>query len=536
MHTRRWLAVLVSLPILALGTPATAAPTSPASRSGHQLVVSTHEGVLRGTAGGGVDSFLGVRYAEPPTGRFRWEPPRAVRPWRGVVDATAYGNRCPAAASTNGPESLTEDCLFLNVQRPSGASRQARLPVYVWIHGGGFTNGSSNQHDGSKIVRATGVLVVTLNYRLGMLGFLAHPALTAAQRESGNYGFLDQQAALRWVRRNIAAFGGDPARVTLGGESAGGTSVCAHLSAPGSRRLLAGAVIQSGNCFTRSQSEAESSGVQAASAVGCPTTAGAGAISCLRTVPTARLIATPLFASLVRGGTTIPRDPREAIRTGAFARVPVLIGANRDEGRTFTQGDAGLTQAQYEAIVRDGFGPDADAVLEKYPWPGGSDPWTGAYLLGAIITDASLFGLGGCGNRDLSNDLARQTTTFSYQFDHRTGPGLTPLPGYVWGAGHAAELAYLWPSFDNGTPIAPTFDAAERRLARDMVAYWGSFIRHGRPGTVGHARWPRLRAAAGPRAELLSLRAGGRSTPISDATLAAQHKCEFWSSLGFPSP
>jgi para-nitrobenzyl esterase len=244
------------------------------------------------------------------------------------------------------------------------------------------------------------------------------------------------------------------------------------------------------------------------------------------------LINTPLNAWPVRGGPTIPADPGEAIKTGAFARVPVLIGANRDEGRTFTQGDVGQTQAQYESVIRNAFGPVADAVLAQDPGPGGSDPWTGPYLEGAIITDGSLFGLGGCASRDLSNDLARHTPTFSYQFDHRDGPGLTPLPGYVWGAGHAAELAYLWPSFDNGTPIAPTFNPAEQRLAHDMVAYWGSFVRHGSPGTVGDTHWPRLQPDAGPDAELLSLRAGGQSTPISDATLAAQHKCAFWNSLG----
>jgi carboxylesterase type B len=531
---RRRAAPVLLFSILGLGAapPPAAASPSDASSASPQVVVRTHDGVLRGAADGAVDSFLGVRYAGPPTGRFRWEPPRPVQPWLGVADATAYANRCPAAASTNGPESLTEDCLFLNVQRPSGTSRAARLAVFVWIHGGGFTNGSSNQHDGSKIVRETGIVVVTLNYRLGVLGFLAHPALTAAQGESGDYGFMDQQAALRWVHRNIAAFGGDPDRVTIGGESAGGISVCAHLSAPGSQHLFAGAVIQSGNCATQSLSDAESAGVRAAAAVGCPTTAAADAISCLRAVPTAQLINTPLNAWPVRGGPTIPADPGEAIKTGAFARVPVLIGANRDEGRTFTQGDVGQTQAQYESVIRNAFGPVADAVLAQYPWPGGSDPWTGPYLEGAIITDGSLFGLGGCANRDLSNDLARHTPTFSYQFDHRDGPGLTPLPGYVWGAGHAAELAYLWPSFDNGAPIAPTFNAGERRLAHDMVAYWGSFVRHGNPGTVDDTRWPRLQPDAGPDAELLSLRAGGQSTPISDATLAAQHKCAFWNSLG----
>jgi carboxylesterase type B len=224
-----------------------------------------------------------------------------------------------------------------------------------------------------------------------------------------------------------------------------------------------------------------------------------------------------------------------AVTTGAFTRVPVLIGANRDEGRTFTQGDIGWTQQQYEQWVRDNFGPDADAILAHYPWPATSDRFTGAYLEAAILTDSgSLAGIGGCAGRFLTNAIAGYVPTFSYQFDHRTGPGLTPIPGYVWGAGHAAELAYMWPSFDNGTPIAPTFNAAERRLAHDMVAWWGNFVRTGSPGTVDGTAWPRLVASLGPRARLLSLRAGGRSTPITDARLSAQHQCDFWDSLFAP--
>jgi carboxylesterase type B len=188
----------------------------------------------------------------------------------------------PALPSTNGPLSLTEDCLFLNVQRPAKTRSHERLPMYVWIHGGGLVNGSSNQHDGPNFVRKPGIIVVTINYRLGVLGSLAHPALTAAQGESGNYGFMDQQQALRWLRRNIAAFGGDPHRVTIGGESAGGFSECGHLSAPGSRGLFAGAVIESGICSSWPQADADSSADQVTSQVDCPATADPAAIACLR--------------------------------------------------------------------------------------------------------------------------------------------------------------------------------------------------------------------------------------------------------------
>jgi carboxylesterase type B len=223
MHGIRRIGALVlsSLTVLVVASPAAvatgaASPISrlPTSQGTGQVVVRTADGVLRGFRRHDVDNFLGVRYAQPPTGHLRWSPPKPVTPWKGVRSAEAYGNRCPALPSTNGPLSLTEDCLFLNVQRPAKSRSHERLPVYVWIHGGGLVNGSSNQHDGTKFVRETGIIVVTINYRLGVLGFLAHPALTAAQGESGNYGFMDQQQALRWVRRNIAAFGGDPHRLT----------------------------------------------------------------------------------------------------------------------------------------------------------------------------------------------------------------------------------------------------------------------------------------------------------------------------------
>ncbi|HEV2782726.1 MAG TPA: carboxylesterase family protein [Actinophytocola sp.] len=505
----------------ALVLPVVGATAAAADRRGP--VARTESGVVRGAAAGGVDSFLGVPYARPPVGELRWRPPQPAQRWAGVRDAVAYGNRCPAAASTNGPRSETEDCLYLNVQRPAGVHSGQKLPVYFWIHGGGLQNGSSNQHDGSLVVRRTGVVVVTINYRLGAFGFLAHPALTAEAGQSGNYGLFDQQAALRWVHRNIAAFGGDPRRVTIGGESAGGWSVCAHLSAPGSQGLFAAAMIQSGSCANQTLAEAEAGGTTAAQALGCADPATAAA--CLRAVPAGRLVDTGVTARFVSGVPALPRNPDTAVRTGAFARVPIVIGATRDEGRTFAQGFIGQNRDQYEGFVRATFGARADAVLARYPWPADADTFTAAYLAGAIFTDSGLLaGIGGCANRELTRVLAGYTRTYAYEFAHRTGPGLTPIPGYVWGAGHAAELAYVWPSFDNGTPIAPTFDAAERRLAADMVDAWGAFVRDTRPGSAGPARWPSFSRTA----QTMSLRAGGHSRLVSDSDLGAEHNCDFW--------
>ena len=162
------------------------------------------------------------------------------------------------------------------------------------------------------------------------------------------------------------------------------------------------------------------------------------------------------------------------------------------------------------------------------PWPAKPTQSTAAYLVGAVETDAGLIaGIGGCTNRALTRTLARWTRTYAYAFTHRSGPGLTPIPGYLWGAGHAAELAYIWPSFDNGTPIAPLFDAPERRLAREMVQYWGAFTQKGNPSVAGLAAWPSYNKAG----QTLALRAGGRSSVIEDATYAAQHRCAFWSTM-----
>jgi carboxylesterase type B len=483
----------------------------PAGAASHSstLVAHTDKGAVSGVRDQGVDSFLGVRYAAPPVGNLRWRPPQPAAPWPGVAPATAYGNRCAAAASTNGPRTEAEDCLFVNVQRPTGVRAGDHRPVYVFIHGGGLVNGSSNQADMAAVVRRTGVIGVSFNYRLGVLGFLGLAGLTAEGGESGNYGFQDQQAALRWIQRNVAAFGGDPRRVTVGGESAGGWSVCGHLVAPGSRGLFAQAMMQSGSCTTRTQAQAETSGAALESAVGCAD------VACLRRTSVSALIDAPQGSfGLVRGTPTLPADPAAAVASGRFARVPVVIGSNRDEGRTFAQGFIGQTQAQYVAYVTSNYD---SAVLARYPWPADADQFTAAYLVGAIMTDSgAVGGIGGCSDRRLTQSLARWTRVYAYEFDHRTGPGLTPIPGYVWGAGHAAELAYLFPSFDNGTPIAPTFNAAERRLARDMKASWARFASSGTPGWPSHGFY--------------SLRAGGQSRLISDAAFAAEHQCSFWDS------
>ena len=523
------LALALALPAAVVTEAAPAGATAAGSP-----VVRTDKGAVQGVTRDRVDSYLGIRYARAPVGPLRWQPPRPPAPWTGVVPATSYGNRCAQPLRYNAQLSLTEDCLFLNVQRPARARTNERgandrLPVYLYIHGGGLNNGSSNLHDGTTIVQQTGVIVVTINYRLGVMGWLGLPALTAAQGESGNYGLMDQLAALTWVHRNIAAFGGDPDRVTIGGESSGAFSVCALLTAPKAAGLFSGAIMQSGYCDTETQSDAHYWGDALATQVGC--VVPAQQLACLRASSPQTLLdgwdalGTP--TSAVNGTPTLPLDPRAAVALGKVSHVPLLIGSNRDEGRYFSLDQVGQDEAGYDAWLQNNLSSSAEAAAVKalYPWPATSDQFTAAYLAGAILTDGLLGSLGGCPYRDLENDFARKVTTFVYEFDHRTGPGPSPQPaGYQWGASHTAELPYLWPSFDAGTPIAPTFDAAERQLSRQMIAYWGAFVKNGRPAVDGQPRWPALNDTQ----RLLALRAGKTSTLIRSTDFAKQHNCTFW--------
>ncbi len=487
------------------------------------LLVRTESGPVRGAHIGAVEAFLGIPYAAAPVGDKRWRPPQPAETWKDVREAKAFGAYCAAAKSTNGPRSEAEDCLFINVWRPSDVSADARLPVYVFIHGGGFINGSSNQADMSEIVEKTGVVGVSFNYRLGLLGFFSHPDVA---KESGDFGLMDQQAALRWVHDNITAFGGDPTRVTIGGESAGGYSVCAHLAAPSSAGLFAQAMMQSGSCISIPLAQAQKNASEIADAVGCK---GPDAADCLRAVPVGKLVDVPYpgVAALPTNGTSVlPIAPRGAVAEGSFARVAIVIGANRDEGRTFQQGSIGWQEADYAKWINKTFGEKADKVLAEYPWPKDADKYAGAYLAGAVVTDSGhIAGIGGCATLKLIQDFAKYAPVYAYEFGNRTGPGLTrEYDAYEWGAGHAAELAYLFPSFNNGEPITPLFNAGERALAESMKGYWGAFVRQGAPVDKTDAAWPIFNAAG----QIMSLKANDRSFMLSTEMFSREHNCKFW--------
>ncbi len=537
---RRW--VRRGLPLVAgivLGVAGTTLGSIAASSPGpvvrpQSLIVSTGAGQIEGRTTGTVDQFLGVPYAAPPAGALRWQPPQPVTPWTGVRSALSYGGRCAQLTNGNGPRIDNEDCLYLNVYAPAVIAPGKKLPVMFMIHGGGLTTGAGDQQDGSLLASSQNIIVVSVNYRLGPFGFLSLPGLTSGAEADGNFGLLDQEAALRWVRQNIAGFGGDPGQVTIAGESAGGWSVCGLLTSPPARGLFARAIMESGSCVSQPQAIAQRAGMALAAKVGC--TDAATVAACLRAVPEATLLsASSSYQPLLTvGGTDLPVAPEQAVTAGNYTKVPILIGTNHDEGRTFAQGEANLTEAQYVQYVQTTFGTLAPQVLSRYPWSAyhGPHPYTAAYAIGAIETDAGLVGgIGGCPEQNLAGRLSGTgSATYFFQFDDRHAPGLNnDLPGYQWGAGHAMELAYLWPSFTNGFSLYAELTPAQLQLSRQMLAYWGAFVRTGVPSAPGSPGWPPYSAE---RAKLMSLRPAGATRVIAGSEFAAEHQCSFWNGAG----
>ena len=507
------------------GTPETAAAS----------VVATASGQLQGAAAEGVENFFGIPYAAPPVGDLRWRPPAPVEAWDDVRPAVDYGSACPQTFGLDAERIENEDCLFLNVQRPEGTAADAKLPVLVFIHGGGWRTGSGNNENLDAMVRDNGIIGVTMNYRLGNLGNLVHPALTAEAGQSGNYGFLDQQAALRWVQANIAAFGGDPARVTIAGESAGGGSVCVHMTAPSSEGLFAGAIMMSTLCNATPLPEAERIGTSIAEALGCT---GEDAAACLRETSVASLIDSPEVAwQIVSNTEFLPREPYQALQSGEFRKVPVLIGATRDEARSLLTDWATTSvpvwdEQGYEAYVRENFGEGADAVLTVYPWPEDATRYTGTYLVADVMIENLLPGEGSlspCKTNRITEVLAPQVPTFAYEWAHTDGSGWFEVPGYIWGAGHATELPYLIPNRGNFAFNANAFGDDERQLAEDMRSYWGAFVTTGEPEVGGQPDWPAYQPGQGP---VLRLAGGDDLATVPAVALRAAHNCDFWESLG----
>ncbi len=477
---------------------APACSSAPAPPADGPTAITTDKGVVQGAAIDEVRQWLGIPFAAPPVGPLRFLPPAEAAPWATPRVANAASGECPQLNFGVTPTLVggaTEDCLYLNVWAPRAAVTNA--PVFVWIYGGGFTIGSGGDrmYDGEALAAKTGAIVVTFNYRLGALGWLSHPELAAEEgvATSPSQGLLDQQMALRWVQKNIAAFGGNPNDVTLAGESAGGISVCAHLAAPGSRGLFQRAIVESGVCLSSAvfatPAAANDQGTRLANAVGC-TTPGA-VMSCLRATPPETLLAAlptreanfgatgDTFGPVVDGA-ALPSIPLDAIASGQWANVPTILGTNVNEGDLFmylwkVDKGAGPTSSDVRASLAVLFSSsEVDQIAARYPVD--TDP-SGAFS--QIITQ----GIFACPARRTARAIAASgAPAYLYQF---TYPYVVAALGGVV-MGHSFEIPFV---FRNGFLGAQMTDA-DLALADQVDGYWFRFAASGDPNGDGAAAWP----------------------------------------------
>jgi len=506
------IALAATLLVMAASVNAQARPSGPDDRRS----VRIDQGVLRGQVVSGVRQFLGIPYAAPPVGDRRWTAPQEAPGWRGVRDATRFAPHCAQRATAFGVASTSEDCLYLNVYTPTRQTPHL-APVIVWIHGGSLVTGESDDYDPRGLVDE-GALVVTVNYRLGALGFLTTSTLAGEDGgRAGNYGLMDQQQALRWVQHNIERFGGDPHNVTIAGESAGGLSVLSHITSPAAKGLFHRAIVQSGMYAHNqgTQAEAEQTGATFATAVGCPDQD----TTCLRDVPVADLLAAQATGYVPHvDGRIVPRTIDEALTTGRFNRVPVLNGSNHDEWRLIVaivnilSGNP-VTPENYKDQF--GVGPViAELIAAEYPL---SDYDSPALAVGAVGTDFTY----ACSALSANRRFAQHVATYAYEFNDPQAPQVyLPSAGddFPYGSAHASELQYLFGMSNVAYPA--TLDRRQQRLADPMQRSWVRFARTGAPG------WPRFTA----RTE--QVRNLAPSGPAVTRDFDAQHHCGFWALLG----
>lgn len=448
----------------------------------------------------GVRAYLGIPYAAAPVGDRRWKDPVPAPRWQGVREATRFGASCVQTLAPPGgrlpwttefmtPGEISEDCLFLNVWT-AARTGSARQPVLVYIHGGGFNEGSGaiDVYNGEELAKR-GLVTVTVNYRVGPLGFLAHPALTreSPHGASGNYGLLDQIAALRWVKQNIAAFGGDPDRVAVAGQSAGAMSIQALLSSPLAKGLFHRAIIQSGapplGAFASTLVAAERAGLAFASSK------GASSASELRAIPASELFtvaegaARPLNRPAI-DGRVLPMDPSAAVAAGRIEAVPVLVGMQADESSGLSPATYGkLPVDRFITQARQRFGSEADAYLRLYP--------SANQEQSSLSQKESVRDQGRVAIHLWAGDLARATDSpiFTYYFSRAI-----PWPEHPeYGAFHTGEVPYVFGTIGK---LNRPWTEADRRLSETVMQYWANFAAAGDPNGPGLPRWPRFDVAS----------------------------------------
>ena len=525
-------------------------------------VVRTTEGPVRGFVRSGVSVFLGIPYAAPPVGNLRWRPPQPVEHWDNPLDATHYANTCPQVTELGafaGPSSTTEDCLYLNVFTSNLGDGGQRNPVLVWIHGGGNVDGESNDYDATKLA-TNGIVVVTLNYRMGLFGFLSETHVGT----HGNYGILDQQAALRWVQANIGAFGGDATKVALGGQSAGSQDTAANLISPGAAGLFNRAIEHSpppgyNLASFASAATALANGNAFAAAAGCSDAA------CLRGLSAARILQLqgtpnangPYVTGPYVDGTIIPVSAETAWSTGQYTKMPIMGGTTKDE-LTFSDSiteyfsgppQAALTPTQYVAAINGQFGSNAGAVLAEYPISNYNNNPELAH------NRATTDGLLKCGSlRVLKQQSASNTgfPVYGWDFTYPNAPyyfpqmpnafnTTGPAKGYFQAlASHTIDIQFLfldWHGGQLGVNISQDANApannqprelqgAEIGLSVQLVAAWTNFVKTGNPNGAGAPVWPVFTSGTGP-----FLQEDIPNSLETEAQYRANYKCDFWDSL-----
>jgi para-nitrobenzyl esterase len=469
--------------------------------------VRVEQGLLAGTSGSSADVrvYRGIPFAAPPVGDLRWKAPQPAKKWQGLRQAAEFSNACwqtqyPAAAAIYQAKlpPLSEDCLYLNIWTPAKSPKD-KLPVMVWIHGGGFTRGygGSRAYDGEALARK-GAVIVTINYRLGIFGFFAHPALSAesGHHASGNYALLDQIAALQWVQKNIAAFGGDPTRVTIFGESAGSWAVNVLMASPLAKGLFQRAIGESGGSFSpmKTLAEAENEGLHLTVLLTLTVSAGtkneAGAkppaqsiLKTLRAIPAEELLQSSETETVraIVDGWVLPQDIATIFAQGKQNDVPLLVGYNADEGTTLAPQAANLKGTMFTAGVYQRYGAQADAMLKIYP--AASDEQAVSSFYSAYRDQ--VFGW------EMRTWARTATKTghqpaYLYYFSRRPpGPQSARLRAF-----HAAEIAYVF-----GTFVWPfPWEDADKKLSDAMTSYWVNFAASGNPNGGSLVKWPAYNA------------------------------------------
>lgn len=525
MHTRAGMAIAAIAAATLLLTGCTPGGDSEAATAAAKPAADTtitiDQGTLTGVATASGVEYLGLPYAKPPVGELRWHEPEPAAGWEGTLDASKAGPDCPQPVNGDSDGSLSENCLYLNVYAPAASKKKEdKLPVVVFLHGGGYTGGTPNIYDGRDFTATGEAIAVIPAFRVGLFGFFPTSTEESEFGAQGNWGLLDQQEALRWVQENIDAFGGDPENVTIVGESAGAGSVCFQLASPTAAGLFDKAAIQSiGAC---SVSDTPVSTAAYSADWGC----AEGDLACLRAVPAASVVGAGSgfgFAYPSSGGPDQPVGPDEAAQNGTLADVPLLMGVTSDEWLGFASANYPLDPAEYEAMVAGQFGDAAPAVLEAYPADAGPDP---VFALGWLSGD-SQFACPALATADAFSAVGRDV--YFYEFADRTAPGWrdlgSPFPpsSLDLGATHTTDLQYLF----NYEAAQRALDEEQSELSDDMVELWLSFMQSGEPALKGAPEWTTFADGA----EVLQLKTAAAGGIEMIDTFSDAHNCELWSSL-----